>query len=72
MNRIITLTIGIVLVVVASLVGLVVVPERQLDPFGPVTVTTADGRQETYPKPLDDWREQPGDLPDRVRLQPDW
>ena len=60
MNRIMTLTLGIVTVVVASLIGLVVIPERQLDSFGPVTVTTTDGRQETYPEPLEDWREQPG------------
>ena len=60
MNRIVTLTIGIVAAVVASLVGIVVIPERQLDPFGPVTVTSADGRQETYPLPLDDWQEKPG------------
>lgn len=60
MNRILTLTVGIVIVVVASLIGLVVIPERQLDPIGPVTVTTADGRRETYPTPLDNWREQPG------------
>jgi cytochrome c oxidase cbb3-type subunit 2 len=59
-NRIITLTLGIVLAVVASLLGLVLIPERQLDLFGPVTVTTADGQRETYPKPLDEWQEQPG------------
>jgi cytochrome c oxidase cbb3-type subunit 2 len=40
--------------------GLVLIPERQLDPFGPVTVTTAEGIQETYPEPRDDWRQQPG------------
>jgi len=59
-NRIITLTIGIVLAIVASLLGLVVIPEQQLESFGPVTVTTAGQAQETYPEPLDDWRERPG------------
>ena len=60
MNRIIILTIGIVLAIVASLIGLVVVPEQQLESFEPVTVTTAGGTEETYPRPLDDWRERPG------------
>jgi hypothetical protein len=59
-NRITTLTIGIVAAIVASLAGLVLIPGRQLSPFGPVTVTMADGSQVTYPQPLDDYREQPG------------
>jgi cytochrome c oxidase cbb3-type subunit 2 len=60
MNRIVTLMLGIVAAVVASLVGLVLIPERQLGPFQPVTVTAADGSQETYPQPRDAWREEPG------------
>jgi cytochrome c oxidase cbb3-type subunit 2 len=59
-NRILTLTAGIVATVVASLVGLVVIPEQQLDPFGPVTVSTPDGLSEIYPQRRDTWREQPG------------
>jgi len=59
-NRILILTAGILATVVASLIGLVLLPERQLNPFGPVTVTTADGRELTYPQPRDTWREQPG------------
>lgn len=59
MNRIATIYVGALLTVVASLFGLVLIPEDQLA-MQTVEVSLADGTQVEYPRPLDDWRELPG------------
>ncbi|TWU45836.1 Cytochrome C oxidase, mono-heme subunit/FixO [Novipirellula aureliae] len=46
--------------VTASLFGLVLIPDWQMDSFVAVEATTPDGSKVIYPRPLDDWREKPG------------
>jgi len=46
--------------VTASLFGLVLIPNWQMDDIVAVQATTPDGSSLVYPRPLDSWREQPG------------
>lgn len=60
MTRSASLALGIIFTVVASMFGLVLLPERQLGGMGPVTLARPDGTEAVYPQPLDAWREAPG------------
>lgn len=46
--------------VTASLFGLVLIPDWQMDTLGQTTVITPDGRKIIYPRPLEDAREKRG------------
>ncbi len=46
--------------VTASLFGLVLIPDWQMDDIVAVEATASDGSSVVYPRPLDVWREQPG------------
>jgi cytochrome c oxidase cbb3-type subunit 2 len=59
-NRVVVIYVGVVVTVVASLFGLVLIPESQLTSIQPKTVALPDGREVVYPQPLDSWREAPG------------
>jgi len=46
--------------VTASLFGLVLIPDWQMDDIDPVEAIAPDGSTVVYPRPLEKWREQPG------------
>ncbi len=46
--------------VTASMFGLVLIPDWQMDELGVVQATAPDGSSIAYPRPLDSWREEPG------------
>ncbi|MEO8269875.1 MAG: cbb3-type cytochrome c oxidase subunit II [Aureliella sp.] len=46
--------------VTASLFGLVLIPNWQMDDIAALQATAPDGSTVVYPRPLDRWREQPG------------
>lgn len=60
MNRISVIILGIFAVVIASLMGLVIVPNWQFEEMQPVEIISADGSKAVYPQKLDSWREAPG------------
>ncbi|QDT91536.1 cbb3-type cytochrome c oxidase subunit II [Gimesia algae] len=60
MNRVVVIILGILAVVIASLLGLVIVPNWQFEEMQPVEIVSADGSQTVYPVALDRWREAPG------------
>lgn len=60
MNRTALVSLGILFTVMASMLGLILLPEHQLAGVGPTKVTQTDGTEAIYPQPLDDYREAPG------------
>jgi len=58
MDRPILLTLGILATVVASMFGLVVVPDWQMQRLEPVELTDAFGETVEYPAPRSDWAAQ--------------
>ncbi len=48
--------------VTASMFGLVLIPDWQMGEIGVVQATTPDGSSIVYPRPLDSWREEPGQV----------
>ena len=53
MNNILTITVGVLLTVVASLLGLVLIPGWQFEQLPTKELTAADGTVTEYPVPLD-------------------
>ncbi|MFT5735302.1 MAG: cytochrome c oxidase cbb3-type subunit 2, partial [Planctomycetota bacterium] len=60
MNRISLITLGVLATVIASLFGLVLIPNLQLQSMGPKTVQLRDGSTAVYPAELDSYLEGPG------------
>ncbi|SMP60970.1 cytochrome c oxidase cbb3-type subunit 2 [Neorhodopirellula lusitana] len=60
MNRIPLIMAGVLATVIASLFGLVLIPDMQFDQMQPKEIMAADGSTAMYPLPLDDFREAPG------------
>ncbi|MGF1634958.1 MAG: cbb3-type cytochrome c oxidase subunit II [Phycisphaerae bacterium] len=60
MNSTTLITLGVIATVLASLLGLVVLPQMQAEAWGPVTVTNAFGGEEQYPPAYDPLFELPG------------
>ncbi len=64
MNRISLIMAGVLATVIASLFGLVLIPDMQFDQMQPKEIMAADGSTAMYPAPLSDFREAPGKEPD--------
>ncbi len=60
MNRISLIMAGVLATVMASLFGLVLIPDMQFEQMQPKELTVADGSTVVYPMPLDEYNEAPG------------
>jgi cytochrome c oxidase cbb3-type subunit 2 len=60
MNKTLLIVLGVVATVLASLAGLVLIPDWQATGLGPATVATPDGREVSYPEPLDEYLQAAG------------
>lgn len=60
MNRIPLIMAGVLATVIASLFGLVLIPDMQFDKMQPKEVMAADGSTAVYPMPLDEYSEALG------------
>ncbi len=60
MNRISLIMAGVLATVIASLFGLVLIPDMQFEQMQPKEVLAADGSVAIYPAALDDYNELPG------------
>lgn len=60
MNHFPTIIVVALVTVTASLFGLVLIPDWQMDDIKIVESTAPDGSTVVYPRPLEEWREQPG------------
>jgi cytochrome c oxidase cbb3-type subunit 2 len=60
MNRISLITVGVLATVIASLFGLVLIPDMQFEKMQPKEVTAADGSTTVYPVALDEFDAAPG------------
>lgn len=60
MNRIPVIMAGVLATVIASLFGLVLIPDMQFEQMQPKEMIAADGSASTYPAALDDYSEGPG------------
>jgi cytochrome c oxidase cbb3-type subunit 2 len=60
MNRISIIMVGVLATVIASLFGLVLIPNLQFEKMQPKEVMAADGSISVYPAALDDYSEAPG------------
>jgi cytochrome c oxidase cbb3-type subunit 2 len=60
MNRIPLIMAGVLATVIASLFGLVLIPDMQFGKMQPKELMAADGSTAIYPMPLDEYSEAPG------------
>lgn len=61
MNRVSLISLGVLGTVLASLFGLVLIPDWQLGGIEPKEITARDGSVSMYPQRLDDYREASGE-----------
>ncbi|QDV08108.1 Cytochrome C oxidase, mono-heme subunit/FixO [Planctomycetes bacterium Poly30] len=60
MNRVSLIALGVLATVIASLFGLVLIPNFQLESMGPRSIQQPDGSTAVYPAELDSYLEAPG------------